>query len=192
LRRLLESEAGPLDGGAYCLALALLGDRDAIPAIERRTQNGDENLRGYAATALGLLGAAESVPLLRRVVLEKTRYNPGLLREVAIALALLGDRTLVPYLLERLAGSTSMVESVALSSALGHVGDARAIDALLGIVGDESANETTRAFAAVALGQICDKEALPWNSKLSADSSWLAAPPTYFDPLLGKGVLDLL
>jgi HEAT repeat protein len=154
--------------------------------------NGDENLRGYAATALGLLRSTGSAPLLRTVIVEKTRYRPGLLREASIALALIGDRSIVSYLVDRLRAATTMIESVAAASALGYVGDVRALDPLVAILRDTNANETTRAFAAVALGQICDKEALPWNAKLAADASWLGAPPTFFDPLLGKGVLDLL
>jgi len=49
----------------------------------------------------------------------------------------------------------------------------------------------TRAFGAVALGLICDKESEPWNAKLAADSGWWEAPPTLHDPGAGKGVLDI-
>ncbi len=192
LRFVLANREGPQEAGAYCLALALLGDAESIPAIEAHTQNGDENLRGYAAISLGLMRSRESAPLLHDVLVEKTRYRPGLLREASIALALLGDKSIVPYLIDRLRISNTMIESVAAASALGYVGDSRAIDALVGLVADLQVSETTRAFAAVALGQICDKERLPWNAKLAADASWLGAPPTFFDPLLGKGVLDLL
>jgi HEAT repeat protein len=192
LRFVLANRDGPQEAGAYCLALALLRDTTSIPTIEGHTQNGDENLRGYAAIALGLLRSQASAPILREVIVEKTRYRPGLLREASIALALLGDKSIVPYLIDRLRLSNTMIEAVATASALGFVGDARAIEPLVALVKDGSASETTRAFAAVALGQICDKERLPWNSKLAADASWLGAPPTLFDPLLGKGVLDLL
>jgi HEAT repeat protein len=192
LRFVLANRDGPQEAGAYCLALALLHDTPSIPVIEAHTQDGDENLRGYAAIALGLLRSQASAPILRQVVVEKTRYRPGLLREASIALALLGDKSIVPYLIDRLRASNTMIEAVATASALGFVGDVRAIDPLVALVKDPQASETTRAFAAVALGQICDKERLPWNAKLAADASWLGAPPTFFDPLLGKGVLDLL
>jgi hypothetical protein len=192
LRLSLEKDDGPTQAGAYCIALGLLGDAASASRILELVRSGDDNLRGYAATALGLLGVREVVPELRRIALEQTRYRPGLLREISIALAMLGDREVVPQLLQRLRAGTSMMETVSTAAALGFVGDARAVDSLLALLSDEKQRTTSRAFAAVALGLLCDKDSMPWNAKLAADSNWLAAPPTLYDPLLGKGVLDLL
>jgi len=52
-------------------------------------------------------------------------------------------------------------------------------------------SEPERAFAAVALGSICDKRRLPWNSKFAADLTWWDTPPTLFDPTGSKGLVDL-
>ena len=192
LRHALEADAGATQAGAYFLALGLLEDTDSTEAILERLRGGDENVRGYAATALGLLGARSSVAVLRQVATEDTRYRPGLLREICIALALLGDREIVPQLVQRLRSATNIVDTVSSASALGFVGDARAVEPLIAIVVDADARDVGRAFAAVALGLICDKDSSPWNAKLAADSNWLAAPPTLYDPWLGKGLLDLL
>jgi hypothetical protein len=39
---------------------------------------------------------------------------------------------------------------------------------------------------------VCDKELLPWNSKIAHGLNYRAAPATLFDPLGGKGILDIL
>ena len=48
----------------------------------------------------------------------------------------------------------------------------------------------SRAFAAVALGGVADKESLPWRTKLSRDMNYRAAVETLTQS--GTGVLDIL
>jgi len=193
LRAALEDAAGPVERGAYATALGLTRDAGAAELLRPYIVGEDENLRGQAAVALGLIGDRASIPALQAVVTsDLNRYRAGLLREAAIALALLGDREASDYLVERLESASHMMEQVSFASALGFVGDAKTIPALVEIVKDERRSETTRAFSAVALGIICDKESLPWSAKLAADVSWWEAPTTLIDPGGGKGILDLL
>ena len=190
LRASRADAASTAESGASAIALGLAGDREAVPALIERLDGGDESLRADAAIALGLIGAREAIGPLRAIV-ETARHRPGLMRECAIALGLLGDKETVPLLVERLGSTDSTLEQSAIASALGFVGDSRAIDPLLGILLDTEHSDTARAFAAVALGLVCDKEAVPWNSKLAADAGWWEAPATLLDPTGGKGVLDL-
>lgn len=186
----LESAKSPTEAGAYCIALGLAPDERAIEPLVQRALQGDENLRGYAATALGLMKAKQAVPALEDVV-EHTRYRPGLLRESAIALALLENKDTVAQLVSRLERSADRAEQIAVAGALGFVGDARSVTPLLALLLGERHSETTRAYAAVALGGVCDKENFPWNAKLAADFSWWEAPATLLDPDSHIGVLDL-
>ena len=57
------------------------------------------------------------------------------------------------------------------------------------MLGDKSLTPLTRAFAAVALGSVCDKQALPWNSSLAALANYRAAVETLTDG--GCGILDI-
>ena len=52
------------------------------------------------------------------------------------------------------------------------------------------ASEGPRAFAAVALGGIADKEDLPWNSKIGSNTNYRAAVETLTNRQ--TGVLDIL
>jgi len=38
----------------------------------------------------------------------------------------------------------------------------------------------------------CDKELLPWNAKLAADSNYRASTATLYSPDTGTGILDIL
>lgn len=55
---------------------------------------------------------------------------------------------------------------------------------------DSSLGELPRAFAAVALGGVADKEPLPWNSKLATDTNYRAQVETLSNK--ATGVLDIL
>ncbi|MCP3915796.1 MAG: HEAT repeat domain-containing protein [bacterium] len=191
LMHALSGTKAPSESGAYSLALGLMNESRAIDELIPRTTNGDQNARGYAAVALGLLGARKAAPTLKSIV-GSENYRPGLVREAAIGLALMGDKGAVPTLLARLENTKQMLEQLALASALGFIGDARSVDPLVALLQDKRTSETTRAFSAVALGVVCDKERFPWNSKLATDVGWWEAPATLLDPSAGKGILDLL
>lgn len=181
----------PSEEGAIGTALGLMAERRATNALMERTQNGDENSRANAMIALGMMNAKEAIAVLGRFVSSVT-YRPGLVREAAIAMALLGEKSAGPALVSRLRRSNKLFEQLAATWALGFVGDARAVPGLLEVLGNERENDTTRAYAAVALGMIGDKERFPWNSKIAADVLWWQAPPTLYDAMGGKGILDLL
>ncbi len=186
-----DKAATPSEQGALATALGLIAERRATDALIERVTNGDENLRANAMISLGLMNAQKALPVLRGVV-GLTTYNPGIVREAAIALALLGDKTTGPSLVARLTRANMFFEQLAVTWALGYVGDARVLAPLVTLLTNKRENDTTRAYAAVALGAIGDKELFPWNSKIAADVLWWQAPPTLFDASGGKGILDIL
>lgn len=192
LRTALADAKGPRDAGALCIALGLTADPEAErPLLERLGGSLDDGLRAHAAVALGLArveGARE--PL--RAVVSASLARPGLLREAAIGLGLLGDRQLAPDLVRELERAKTLSARGALAAALGQVGDAASVPALLELLGQEELGESTRAFAAVALGLLCDDDPLPWNSRLAVDVYYGQPPSTLIDPAGGRGVLDIL
>ncbi|MGB0331132.1 MAG: hypothetical protein ACPGPE_04880, partial [Planctomycetota bacterium] len=75
--------------------------------------------------------------------------------------------------------------------------DPAAADALLFVLTErrlssKPIDDTSRAFAASALGNLCARDPLPWNTRLALDVVWNAAPPSLTDARNGGGVLDVL
>ena len=84
----------------------------------------DDEARGHAAVGLGLLNARGELATIRRLADEST-YRPSLLRELAIALSLLGDHDVGEFLREKLERSTALSAQASLARALGRIGDRR-------------------------------------------------------------------
>lgn len=146
--------------------------------------------RGYVAVALGMARVNEAKERIQKLVKE-SEYRPDLLKQAAIALGLLGDREIVPDLLEMLAESKGLAAQASISSALGFIGDRRSVDPLVDMLKNKSLTDLARGFAAVALGIVADKEDLPWNSKIGEDLNYRASTSTLNDQG-GTGILNIL
>jgi HEAT repeat protein len=125
-----------------------------------------------------------------QAIVEKSRYQPELMKSAAIALGLLGDKDVVPVLVAMLAEPAGLSAQAAISSALGFIGDARSLRPLVAMLQDSEKTDLARAFAAVALGIVADKEPLPWNSKIGVDGNYRASTTTLTDQK--GGILDIL
>ncbi len=192
VRLALEEERDPSTRGALALSCGIMGAAEAGPLLlELLEEERQDEVRGHVAIALGLLQIPEALSKVQRLV-DDSRYRPELLRQVAIALGLLGDKDAVPELVELLADARGLATQASISSALGFIGDRRSIDPLVALLGNAELTDRARAFAAVALGIVADKEPLPWNSKLALDVDYRAATPTLTDPASGTGILDIL
>ena len=192
LQKAIRDHTSPSEAGAHLLAFALSGAPAAGAVLMERVRGlADDESRAHGALALGLARATGSIEMLRRIVLE-SRYKPRLLRESAIALGLLGDRSLTPQLVEMLRDARGLSALSSVATALGFIGDERAVDPLLVIAADSGRDASARAFAIVALGLLGDPAPLPWNMPYALDVNWWVPPATLFDPSTGTGVLDLL
>jgi len=192
LRESFRTEKTPQIVGAYAIALGLVRSQDSRGDLLAKFLdgfNGSDEARGYIAVGLGLMEAREAIEPIQKVVRD-AKYRPDLLKQTAIALGLLGDKAVVPDLIEMLKTAKGLASQSAIASALGIIGDSRSIDPLVEFLKDKSYTDTSRAFAAVALGIVCDKEDLPWNAKLSVNANYRANTVTLTG--LGKGILDIL
>jgi HEAT repeat protein len=177
--------------GAYAVALGIARDSQAQDLLHQRLKDvSDGAQRGYVALALGMIGANGERATIQKIVRE-SKYAPELLQQAAIALGLLGDKSLVPELVEMLNQANSTASRAAVASALGFIGDARSIDPLVRMLQDTKLTASARGFAAVALGIVADKEPLPWNAKVSIDINYLAQTST-LTTTEGTGLLDIL
>ncbi len=191
LRKAFEKTKTPRDIGSLAIALGVMRDSESAAALITKLEEvSDDRARGYVCIGLGLMDARESVDALRDL-LESSRYRPLLLREAAISLGLLGDKDVVADLVDQLHLATSLTAQSSIASALGTIGDARSIEPLLEMLGDQELNVRARAFAAVALGIVADKEPLPWNAKIAVGVNFYANTPTLTDGQ-GAGILDIL
>src|SRR4030095_15073427 len=114
-----EKERNPDSVGAYCLALGLRAHAPAIPVLLQHLQEGlkgNDDARGETAIALGLIDDPQTIAPIQTVI-EESRYRPELLKQAAVALGLLGDRQIVPKLVEMLAAAKGFAAQAALASA---------------------------------------------------------------------------
>jgi HEAT repeat protein len=148
-------------------------------------ESNDEDFRGYAAVALGLMNYREAADDLRGYCQSKT-IAPTFRLQVATALGLMADKEAVQVLVSTLKDAQTLGVSSAVAKALGIIGDEKAIEPLKEIAFDATVQNITRAFACVALGIVCEKTDLPWNSRISQDNNYRARVPAIDE------VLDIL
>ncbi|MDF1837797.1 MAG: HEAT repeat domain-containing protein [Planctomycetota bacterium] len=191
LRSRAKKSKSPARAGAYMLALGLCNDTSSAPILlDKLEYFSAEETRGHAAVALGLMNHVEAKETIQ-AILQGSKFHPDLLKQAAIALGLLGDKDMVGSLVTMLSEAKSLSSQAAIASALGTIGDKRSIDSLVGLLMDSGKTQTARGFAAAALGIVCDKELLPWNSKISININYRANTNTLTDSTR-TGILDLL
>lgn len=189
LRAAGKKEKGPLDVGAYAIALGLARDMDALKILlERYESTAEENAGGQIALGLGLLGEVAAVEALMGS-LSESKNRPQRLLNTAIALGLLGERDAAPVLVGMVTKAGNITSQAAAAVALGWIGDGRCLGPLVLQVKGGARSDYSTAFAMVALGRIGSKRELPWNATLAEDVPYTSITSTLVD---GRGgVLDV-
>ncbi|MBL8739054.1 MAG: hypothetical protein JNL12_21695, partial [Planctomycetes bacterium] len=195
LHTALKQAKNPEVVGALAISLGLCRGRAAAEEMRARMEASvaKEEMAGHLAVGLALMDDRASVPTLRQLVRESVRRF-GFLQKAAIALGKLGDKRVADDLQgmlgERSDTNTNLARLSAIAHAIGFIGDRRSVTPLKRMLFDSSLGELPRAFAAVALGGVADKEPLPWNSKLAVDANYRAQVETLSNK--STGVLDIL
>ncbi|MFT5733361.1 MAG: HEAT repeat protein [Planctomycetota bacterium] len=196
VRNEAKKEKAPALIGGYAIALGLLKDSESsdelLKMLDKKEFSTDE-ARGNIAVGLGLMEATQAVDRLNDTV-KKAKFRPDLLQQAAIALGLLGDKSSVADLVVMLQEAKGLSAQAAIASALGFIGDKNSVEpltAMLSGTSERKATDVARGFAAVALGIVCDKEAFPWNTKLSRNVNYRANVSTLTNTN-GTGILDIL
>jgi HEAT repeat protein len=191
LRDHLQRVKNPGSLGALAIAVGLCGDPAALDDLRLLLlETSDETLAGHACIGLALLGDRSVVPDLQGVLRSAAR-RPVLLQKAAIGLGVLGDKSAADELLGMMrGGEPSLARLSAVAVALGFIGDRRTLAPLLQLCDDESLTALTRAFGVAALGGVCDRHRLPWNTDLRDFANYRATVDTLWDG--SAGVLDIL
>ncbi len=183
LREGFADENDPSFKGAFAIALALSDDQISAPMIhESMAHSHQDDFRGYASEALGMMRHVEAAPSLRELVEDESLPESFRLK-AAMGLGLMGDGDAVPLLVESLVATRSLGGLSALAQALGLIGDQAAGVPLLEMASDDKRRELSRAFATVALGLLGEREALPFNAALRADNNYLHQTPAVAEVL---------
>lgn len=189
---ILDDVKTPTTLGAAAIAIGLArpaaaGDRLRALLGEHETR---DEVAGPVALGLALLGERRAASALR-ALLPRSVHRPQLLVALATALGRLGEAGAVDDLaamLGQLDGGLARLSAIA--GAVGQIGDRRCLAPLLQLLGDEHALPLTRAFAAVALGGVCDRDSVPWNARFAYSLNYRAAVETLTDG--AAGILDIL
>ena len=190
------AKGSPAQATAATISLGLTGDREGAAAARAGLTAGNFADRGARALAVAMLVDGPGLETIR-TELRSPLYRPYLTRDFATALALVGDTQLVPLLIGRLVNANFIPERIAAVQAFEWSTDPEAASALLFVLtephlGTKQIDDTSRAFAASALGNLCSQDPLPWNARIALDVVWNAAPPSLTDARNGGGVLDVL
>jgi HEAT repeat protein len=163
-------------GSALSIAVGLAGGtggRD--PLLDRLGHKAfPDEVRGAAAEGLGILGD-EAPPVLKAL---RAALDPGesaaLTGDAALALGLLGQRSVARELLPLLRASTSEAVQGRILLALGHLSNRETAEPLIGIVRDPTEKPIVREYAAVALGMLGDARDRDLLFSLDADFNYFA------------------
>ncbi|MFQ5503532.1 MAG: hypothetical protein ACE5F1_01905 [Planctomycetota bacterium] len=191
IRAEFDRSKNPLDAAGLALALGLMRDHDSGAAVLERLLEIKQvsEPAGYMAVALGLMGHQDARSTIQDL-LSTARRRPRLLTQCAVALGLLGDKQVSLVLISHIQEKQVVAVYSAMAQALGSIGDKRSIGPLIAMLEDTSLRSLPRAFAAVALGLVGDKEPLPWNSKIAAGNNYRANVETLTSQ--SSGILDIL
>jgi HEAT repeat protein len=161
---------------AFMLARGLVKDKTAIEPLVKMVSKRSAHplLRGHGCVALGLIGdASEDVKDALRLSLGDRR-NADIRRNAATGLSLLRDAETVTLLLDELKKARSFAVQGQLITAIGTIGDHRAVAPLVELLDDMGQPTQTRAMAAVGLGMIADLQEVPKLARLSKDYNYRA------------------
>ncbi len=174
--RCYERTGDPMVKGAYAVAMGLAGDA-ATPVVDTLAatlgdRGADPALRGHAAISLGQLGV-RTLPVRRALhTALLDRRTVALRSEAALSLSFLGGDEEATMLIQELRNARSQWVLSQIAAALGHLGDLKAVPAIMEIAADERRAEEARALAIASLGLLCDPEPKPSSLRLTFDANY--------------------
>ncbi len=196
VRLMAESEESPYIIGSYAIALGLMSDtesQDELLGYLKEKRFSTDEARGHIAMGLGLMEATTAVAPIN-VLIRLAKLRPNFVQQAAPALGLLGNQAAIPGLIQMLTEAKGTAAQASIATALGLIGHTESIAPLTEVLldtGERRVTHTARAYAAVALGLVCDNDYLPWNLKYSYNVNHAAHVETLAN-VAGTGILSIL
>ncbi len=190
LRAALARAASSEEIGVNALALGLARAVEAREEVGVKLADltGPESY-GKVALGLGLMNDRGSITALTDRMCT-SKFQPQLLVDIAVSRALLGDKEVIPELVTMLGMASGLSSQAGIATALGRVGDVRAIDPLLALLEDHEKTERARAFAAQALGVLADRSMIKPTARYTIDANYRAVTETQVSSTFACGVFD--
>lgn len=182
--------------GSYAIALGLMSDtesQDELLGYLKEKRFSTDEARGHIAMGLGLMEATTAVAPINALV-RRAKLRPDFVQQAAPALGLLGNQAAIPGLIQLLTEAKGSTAQASIATALGLIGHTESIAPLTEVLldtGEVRLTHTARAYAAVALGLVCDNDYLPWNLKYSYNVNHAAHVETLVS-VAGTGILSIL
>jgi len=173
LRECLQESKSPELVAACSIGTGLAAGGDAAAVVAGRIENVNDDALAHTALALGLTGSPEAIDPLH-AVLQRSRHQPDVLEQAALALALLHDDSLIEDLQGLLGECDCLLSRGAVALALGRTRNPRAVEPLLALLEEEGAQDLQKTLAVVALGHLADRQRLPWSSGITTDLNYRA------------------
>jgi HEAT repeat protein len=155
---------------ATAVAMGLMGGGRSAAPLRAALETPDPVFRSYVALALGMLGDKASVKKLKQMVLDEVDVE--LIYRAAIALGLIGDRTVLPDMIAEYKKKPEQLVRASYVYALGKLGGSEYIPELTAVVQDAKETDLVRAFAVLALGLVGEAAAIPTVSQLTRDTNY--------------------
>jgi len=157
----MRREKDPLVRSAHAIALGILGDIAAIPALREALDDAsDPREIFYGAVALGMLADRTSLAKFRAWVRDES-IHPDVRHAAALAVGLMGDRSVLRALETSMLETESPVVRDGSTVALGFLGDCTSMSSLRKMLEDRTLPEAARVRAALAIGLAGEDSELP-------------------------------
>jgi len=171
---LIEDEFEESLQAAYSIALGILGDREAVPLLEKEVLKRRRKWSpGYAALGLAMIGSRDSVKVIRERLAKTT--DPKLETNLRFAMGLLRDTDAENALIERLGDDGSVYTRATAAMSLGLLRLTRAQAALRGVATAGDAG-VLRAAGVSALGRIAATDETPLLDLLDGNNFSIELP----------------
>ena len=173
----LKATNSPENALAYGIGLGLARTPKGLETLTAKLSKFDVNTRSLLSTAIGLQGDPEAQAALVDE-LHEARHAPGTLISSAHALALLNHTSVVGELVAMFQSCDCLLSAAGITQALARTRHPEAVAPLLKLLADGETTDAHRALAAVALGNLAEKEERPWSLRLSQDVNYRAPVAT--------------
>ena len=170
---------------AAAIALGLAQRTDAVPALVALLDKSDDlSLRGYCATALGMIGDHSGIDAIRAGLIEN---QPSVTIQAALALCLLDDTDSATHMVELLFATGDEATKVMLTRCLLHLASRSIAKSIIESIETTACETKTRALCLDLLSKLAADRQVHLLDRMACGSSFADELP-FVEPHLDSGI----